>query len=66
MILSFFPSGFARTWRTQPEGKKELGRVGLFTQGGGLGGLALGYSLAAPSGRRTGKVSPLTIDTSGA
>jgi hypothetical protein len=31
MIPSFFPSGFARTWRTQPEGKKELGRVGLFT-----------------------------------
>jgi hypothetical protein len=24
------------------------------TQGGGLGGLALGYYLAAPSGRRTG------------
>jgi hypothetical protein len=27
----------------------------LFTQGGGLGGLALGYNLAAPSGRRKGE-----------
>ena len=26
-----------------------------FTQGGGLGGLALGYYLAAPAGRRTGE-----------
>jgi phosphotransferase system glucose/maltose/N-acetylglucosamine-specific IIC component len=27
----------------------------FFTQGGGLGGLALGYYLAAPSGRRKGE-----------
>ena len=32
-------------------GRKKRGWVGrLFTQGGGLGGLALGYYLAAPGG----------------
>ena len=37
------------------KGKKRL--VGIFTQVGGLGGLALGYYLAAPSGRRTGELA---------
>jgi hypothetical protein len=54
MIPSFFPSGVALLWRPKPEGKKRLGG-GLFTQGGGLGGLALGYYLSAPPGRRKGE-----------
>src|SRR5437764_478244 len=40
----------------RPTGRKKRGRVGwLFTQGGGLGGLALGYYHAAPPGRRKGE-----------
>jgi len=54
MIPSFFPSGLARQRRAKPEGKKEAG-WGLFTQGGGLGGVALGYYLSAPPGRRKGE-----------
>lgn len=51
MIFSFFLSGLARE-RAKPERKKR-GCVGwLFTQGGGHGGLALGYYLAAPPGLR--------------
>src|SRR5439155_1191388 len=39
-----------------PTRKEKRGWVGwLFTQGGGLGGLALGYCRAAPSGRRKGE-----------
>jgi hypothetical protein len=37
-------------------GREERGWMGwLFSQGGGLGGLALGYLLAAPSGRPKGE-----------
>src|SRR5215471_20838522 len=49
-MISFFPSGLARVWRAKPEGKKEVGVVWRFTQGDGLGGLALGYYHAAPRG----------------
>src|SRR5262249_16794166 len=49
-MISFFSSGLARVWRAKPEGKKEVGVVWRFTQGGGLGGLALGYYHAAPRG----------------
>jgi WD40 repeat protein/serine/threonine protein kinase len=54
MICSFF----LPVWRTSgaPNGKKKRDFVErLFTQGGGLGGLALGYYLAAPAGRRKGE-----------
>ena len=47
---------FLPVWRAlgAPNRKGKRGWVGWpFTQGGGLGGLALGYYLAAPSGRRT-------------
>ena len=57
MIPSFFPSGLPRLWRAEPEGKKEVGWGRLFTQGGGLSGLALGHCLAAPPGRRKGESS---------
>ena len=54
MIPSFFPSGLAHQRCAKPEGKKRLGG-GLFTQGGGFGGLALGCYLVAPPGRRRGE-----------
>ena len=65
MNSSFFPSGLPRMLSGQT-GRKKRGRLGrLFTQGGGLppslrhgeasGGLALGYYLCAPPGRRKGE-----------
>ena len=51
MISLFFPIWFgapgARQTRLE---KREIGCGVAFTQGGGLGGLALGYYLAAPRG----------------
>ena len=47
---SFFRSVLARFRRAKTEGKKEAEVGGRFTPGRGLGGLARGYSLAAPSG----------------
>ena len=55
MIPSFSPSGIARRGRAKPGGEKEVGWGGSFTRSGGLSGLALGYYLAAPSGRRKGE-----------
>jgi hypothetical protein len=50
-IFSFFSSGLARHQRQT--GRKKRGWVGWrFTQGGGLGGLALGYCHSAPPGHR--------------
>ena len=55
MISSFFPSGLARQGTRQTRRKKR-GWVGWrVTQGGGLGGLALGYYQAAPPGLRRGE-----------
>jgi hypothetical protein len=54
MIPSFFPAGYACLARIT--GREKRAWLGwLFTQGGGLGGLAPGYYLAAPSGRRKGE-----------
>ena len=48
----FFPFRFGRSQRAKPEGKKGIGFEVAFSQGGGLHGLAPGYFLAAPPGRR--------------
>jgi hypothetical protein len=51
MISSFFLSGLARARQTRKKkGGLDWGRI---TQGGGLGGLALGYFHAALPGLRT-------------
>jgi len=57
MISSpFFPLRFGAPLARQTGVKKKRGRVEwLFTQGGGLGGLALGYYQAAPLGLRKGE-----------
>jgi hypothetical protein len=65
MISSFFSSGLAHLNGAKPEGKKGWVEW-LFTQGGGLSGLALGYFLAAPSGaseasRRAGHAEELVV-----
>ena len=52
MITSLFLLfGLAGCWPAKPNSKKRGGGGFVaFTQGGGLGGLALGYSYAAPLG----------------
>jgi len=55
----FFSSGLARFQRAKPDGKKRLGGW-LFTQGGGLGGLALGYYQDAPPGLDKGEPGACT------
>src|SRR5581483_5845092 len=51
MIPSLFPNLVWRAGARQARlEKREIGYGVAFTQGGGLGGLALGYYLAAPPG----------------
>jgi len=53
--LPFFPVCRAGRHGAANREKGEAGYRVVATQGGGLGGLALGYYRAAPPGRRTGE-----------